>query len=344
MKIAVISLTENGRQLSQKISDNQNTNMIFTRYTLKKYSDSDSIAFENLKELVSQIFCEYEALIFISSCGIAVRMIAPHIRSKLIDPAVIVTDEQGKFAVSLLSGHIGGANALTKLIAEKIGAVPVVTTATDVGGKFSPDSFASANNLHICEPDLAKQIAAAIVNGEKIGFKSDFEFVNRPDEFFDNDSAELGICVSADASQNPFRSTLHLIPKNIVIGVGCRRNIDKDVFSDFIINQLSEFHLSVNRISAIHSINLKKAENAVISFAEKYKIPLKFFTAEELMSVEGSFSHSDFVMKTTGADSVCERSAAAGGGKIIVSKQMGRGVTFAAAETRVTIDFERDIL
>ena len=344
MKIAVISLTENGRKISGKIAACKHENLTFTRYAFEKYSDENAVPFSSLKTLVADIFYVYDALIFISSCGIAVRMIAPHIKSKRTDPAVLVIDEQGKFTVSLLSGHVGGANALTFKIASEIGSVPVVTTATDISGKFSPDSFAKANSLHICEFDTAKELAARIVNGCKIGFFSDFEYVNRPDEFFDDSFTKTGICISSDTEKNPFEKTLHLVPKNIIIGVGCRKNIDEDIFSEFILKKLHEFKIPIFRVAEIHSVDLKKDEKAVIFFAERYKIPLKFYTSEELMKVGGDFKSSDFVMKTTGTDNVCERSAAIDGGRILVAKQAENGVTFAAAEKDITIDFERDIL
>lgn len=343
MNIAVISLTENGRKLSEKITACKAENLTFTRYAFEKYSDENSVSFVSLRKLVGDIFSIFDAIIFISSCGIAVRMIAPHIKSKLSDPAVILIDEQGKFTVSLLSGHIGGANALTAVLAEKIGSVPVVTTATDIGGKFSPDSFAVANKLHICELDVAKEIAANIINGKKIGFVSDYAFVDKPDEFFDEACKEIGICISCNADKNPFAKTLHLVPKNIVIGVGCRKNIDEKIFSEFILSKLEEFKIPIFRVTEMHSIDLKKGESAIKAFADKFKISMKFYTSEELMKVGGGFSHSEFVMKTTGADNVCERSAAVGG-RIIVPKQVGSGVTFAAAEAEIIIDFERGIL
>ncbi len=344
MKIAVISLTENGRKLSEKIVGCEIENLIFTRYSFEKYSDENAVSFGSLKTLVGEIFGTHDALIFISSCGIAVRMIAPCVKSKRTDPAVLVLDEQGKFIVSLLSGHIGGANALTYKIAEVIESVPVVTTATDISGKFSPDSFAKANGLHIREFDAAKETAARIVNGEKIGFYSEYKYINKPNEFFDESRDEIGICISSDINKNPFKKTLHLVPKNIIVGVGCRKNIDEKIFWEFMLKKLDEFKIPIFRVSEIHSIDLKKNEKAIAAFAEKYKIPLKFYTNEELMNVRGEFSSSEFVMKTTGADNVCERSALAGGGKLLVPKQTENGVTFAAAETDIIIDFERDIL
>jgi cobalt-precorrin 5A hydrolase len=270
-------------------------------------------------------------------------MIAPHIISKTTDPAVISVDEQGKFAVSLLSGHIGGGNALAEKIAGIIGAVPVITTATDIGKKFSPDSFACANGLHILETDIAKDIAAAVVNGEKIGIFSDYPYVNLPHEFF-GDSAENGISISCDTAKIPFKNTLHLVPKNIIIGVGCRKNTDSDLLSEFILNMLKVNDIPLYRVVGMHTIDIKKDETAILNFADRNNIPLKFYSAKELMQVEGEFSHSAFVAKITGADNICERSAAVGGNTLIVRKHAENGMTFAAAESEIILDFERKIL
>lgn len=121
MKIAVISLTENGRAISRKISDNSDN---CTRYAFEKHC-GDETPFTSLGELTAEIFGKYDALIYICACGTAVRVIAPHIVSKLTDPAVIAVDEQGKFAVSLLSGHIGGANAFAKKSPNLLAARPL---------------------------------------------------------------------------------------------------------------------------------------------------------------------------------------------------------------------------
>lgn len=343
MKIAVISVTENGRKISAQIAENLGRTHDLRRFATEKYSDENAEKFSDLKAVTAKIFSEFEGIIFVCACGIAVRMIAPHIVSKTSDPAVVTVDEGGKFAVSLLSGHIGGANALTEKIAAAIGAIPVITTATDTGGKFSPDSFAVANKLHICEPELAKKCAAAVVNGEKIGFYSDYDCENFPADFFAN-NGRLGVCVSCDTKKNPFESTLHLVPKNISIGIGCKKNTPTEQLVNFVQKNLAESGVPVYRIKRLCTIDLKRDETAICELSKRYKIPAEFFSAEELMGTEGEFSSSDFVKKITGADNVCERAAAVGGGKIIAPKTAENGMTFALAEESFTINFERKIL
>ena len=293
---------------------------------------------------IGKLFKRADGIIFICACGIAVRKTAPYIQSKITDPAVIVVDEQGKFVISLLSGHIGGANILTKKIAESIGAISVITTATDIGGKFSPDSFAKANHLAIMEINIAKEIASRMADGGKIALYSDYPYSNRPNEFFDDTLTDMGICISADKHKMPFAKTLHLIPENIVLGVGCKKNTASSVFENFILQKLSEYHLPLFRVGEIVSVDLKRKEKALQEFSLKYKIPLKFYSAEELQAVKGNFQYSAFVLKTTGTDNVCERSAMYYGGRLLLSKQCGNGVTLAVGEKNTDIDFERDIL
>ncbi len=332
MKIAIISVTYNGQEVARRIlENNRNDKLQFTHYALKTID-------------VKVLFENYEGIVFVCACGIAVRKIAPYVKSKVTDPAVIVIDEQGKFVISLLSGHLGGANILAKRIAESIGAIPVITTATDIGGKFSPDSFAKANNLHIAEMDIAKEIASRIVNNGRIALYSDYPYIHRPEQFFADTVTDIGICISADSRKMPFTKTLHLIPKNLVLGVGCKKDTVFSVFEEFILQKFSEYNLPLFRVNEIVSIDLKQNEKALQKFSEKYRIPLKFYNAKALQTVKGNFQHSEFVLKTTGVDNVCERSALYYGGKLLISKQCGNGITLAVGEKEITIDFERNIL
>ncbi len=342
MKTAIISITRSGRSVSEKIAFSLQAQHQCAQYAFEKYSGENTAAFSDLGCLVADIFGRYDALVFVCACGIAVRAIAPFISSKLTDPAVIAIDDQGKFAVSLLSGHIGKANALTLKIAGILKAVPVITTATDIGKKFSPDSFAVANKLHICEIEMAKEIAAAVLNDEKIGLKSDYAVENLPGLFAEQ--SDTGISISENFSDKPFKKTLHLVPENIVVGIGCKRNTDAEMLEGFILKNLEKNNIPIWRVCSVNTIDLKRDETAILMFAEKYDIPLQFFSAEQLMNVSGSFGRSDFVLKTTGADNVCERSACSDGAEIVAPKYAEKGMTIAIARLPVHIDFERKIL
>ncbi len=344
MKIAIISITEKGRKLSLKISSEMSKYHEIQRFFSYKNSDLQGISYERIGDMTAKIFSDFDALIYICACGIAVRSIAPYVDSKISDPAVLVADDSGNYVISLLSGHIGGANRLTEIVSEIIGAQPIITTATDIGGKFSPDSFACANGLLIRNLNTAKLIAAAVLNGEKIGLKSEFPCKNVPDQLIFSEKCRVGLYIGRDTHFKPFDVTLNLVPKNIVVGIGCKKNTPCDVIENRVKQALSQLSISPDRIRSVSSLDVKSEESGLLEFCRRRKIPINFYSAEELMSVYGDFTASDFVKKTVGVDNVCERSAAASGGKLIMRKNSADGVTVAAAELDVEIDFERKIL
>lgn len=344
MKIAIISITENGRLLSRKITELLTEEHTAERFCFHSHTDENAQAFDNINELAAKLFQVCEALVFVCASGIAVRAIAPYIKSKTSDPAVIVIDDCGKFVIPILSGHLGGANRLAQLIAEKIGAVPVITTATDVGGKFSPDSFAKANGLVISDMNAAKRIAAAVLDGEKIGLMSEYPCENIPAELCTEKACKTGIYIGTDSEKKPFETTLFLAPKNIVVGIGCKRGTAFETIEAHVKACLEAAKISEKRLCTAATIDIKSEEKGLLEFCEHHKIKLLTYSAEKLMSVSGEFSGSDFVLKTTGTDNVCERSAVMSGAKLIMPKMSGNGVTAALGELPVSIDFERKML
>ncbi len=342
MRIAVISITENGFKISCKISESLEDTFLLKQYSYKSKSENVT-GFESVSELINNIFDIYDGIIFICSVGIAVRAVASHIKSKLTDPAVIVIDDSGRFAISLLSGHIGGANELTHIIAEKIGALPIITTATDSRGKFSPDTFAKSNGLYINDMNIAKMIASEVIKDKKIGLYCEYEVKNIPKELLacsKESNLKYGICIS-EKLKKPFEITLNLIPQKFVIGTGCRKNISPDLFEDYILKMLRKNNISLNEIYCISTVDIKKDEQAIIKFSRKYHILFKTYTVDELLMLDGNFSASDFVRNHIGVDNVCERSAVMGGNMLRIKKQAENGITFALAEREINIDFER---
>jgi len=339
MNAAIISFTEDGRRISERLAAGMPG---CTRFCFYKHSDENAESFSGLSVLIADIFGGYNALVFISSVGIAVRAVAPHIRSKVTDPAVVAIDDCGKFAVSVLSGHLGGANGLAERIAGMVGAVPVITTSTDTHGLFSPDVFAKKNGLVITDMSAAKAVASALVNGEKVGVNCSYPNSEIPDELTECDRGKIGIRISGNANETPFETTLNLLPKNLIAGIGCKKGMSCDAITKHIMSVFSQNGLDIRRLSAVATIDIKAEEAGLKIFCEHLGLPLKTYTADELMRMVGDFSHSDFVEKTTGADNVCERAAVCAGGKLIVPKTAGNGVTAAVAELPVYIDFEKE--
>lgn len=339
MRIAVISVTEKGRVISEKIAASLSEHCV-ARYCFHKHCDSGAKPFDKMGGLAVRLFPRNDALVFVCACGAAVRVTAPLLKSKASDPAVVVVDDAGKFAISLLSGHLGGANRLAEIVAAAIGAQPVITTSTDIGGIFSPDSFAAANNLLISDMRFAKEIAAALTNGENVALYSDFPCRNKPAIFSEN--ADMGVCVSAE-EKKPFALTLNLIPRNIVLGIGCKKGTDCGTISEFVGRILKAEKIDIRRVCAAASIDLKKDESGLLDFCGSLGVELRTFSAEELSGVKGEFTSSAFVSGVTGVDNVCERSAVMAGGELILRKRAENGVTVAAAELPIELDFEKEI-
>jgi cobalt-precorrin 5A hydrolase len=286
-------------------------------------------------------FAEADALVFCCAAGIAVRAVAPWIRSKKTDPAVLVVDETGRFVISLLSGHIGGANALTAAVAADIGAQPVITTATDLNGLFAVDVFAERNHLYIESMALAKEVSAALLAGEAVGFCSDLPVRGAIPPELTAGEARLGVCVTADGAKAPYERTLRLVPRCFAVGLGCRRDKDPGEMERFFLAQLAENHVPLRAVRCIASVDIKRGEPCLLALAEKYQIPFWTYSAAELNTLEGEFSGSEFVKSVTGVDCVSERAAllASDGGRIVCRKIAAEGMTFALAETKEEVCF-----
>ena len=253
-------------------------------------------------------FHSSEALLFIGACGIAVRAIAPLVRDKTSDPAVLVMDEAGKHVISLLSGHLGGANVLAREISRKTGAEPVITTATDLRGVPAVDTWAKENNCAIENPEAVRHVSSAALAGKTVG-----------------------VAVTGRLLDPPFPVTLWLRPRRLVLGTGCRKDLPPEVFEEKATAFLKENGVSLLSLRAVATIDRKKDEEALKCFCEKYGIPLLAYSAEELKSVPRHFAHSDFVEKTVGVGNVCERAAVLAGGRLLVGKTSQDGLTLALA-------------
>jgi len=294
-----------------------------------------------LSEWTRESFASSDAMVFIGAAGIAVREAAPFLRNKAVDPAVICMDEGGRFVVPLLSGHIGGANALAVEIAAGVGATPVVTTATDVLGRFSVDAFAARNGLHIGSMAAAKEVSARIVDGGRVGLASDVPLAGVPPELDICAGGDIGIYISHGRSQGPFERTLKLTPRRHVLGIGCRRGTPCGRIEALVACVLEREDISPLSVRAVASIDLKRGEEGLLEFARAAGAATAFFSAEELASLPDiGFTPSERVKAVTGVDNVCERAAvaASAGGELVVRKTAADGVTVAVAREPVRLD------
>lgn len=342
MKIHIYAFSGNGAKLCDKLIESLNDHEV-SAYVPERYLSSARLVKlreENLYKSAEKSFKNADSIIFVGSAGIAVRAIAPFVKSKKNDPAVICMDERGINVISLLSGHIGGANKLTLKIAEIVGGNPIITTATDVNGKFAVDEWAHSKKLHIMSLKRARDIAADILDNKKIGFESDYKVTGNLPLEIDLSEKEIGICVSLE-NKSPFKNTLNLIPRIVSIGVGCRKGTDFDDIYTAVKEVLSKNNISHFAISSINSIDLKKEEEGIKRTAEVFKVPFHTYSKDELSEIQGQFSNSNFVKKITGIDTVCERAAIIGSKSktLIIKKTVVNSVTVAAAIDDYEVEF-----
>lgn len=342
MRIRILSYTKRGRDTAAKTAAALRAGGHSCRtFALPKFAcREDEILGISTAEWAAEGFREDDALLFVCAAGIAVRAVAPCVRDKTEDPAVVVMDEAGQYAIPLLSGHLGGANALAEEIARSNGGTAVLTTATDVNGVFAVDVFAKKNRLRISDRELAKAVSAALLAGEKVGFRSDVPVSGVLPDGLTEGEAELGIYIGRKPESLPFQRTLILTPQRYTAGIGCRRGKSAKELSAFLLGQLDAYGIGAEELSAVSSIDLKKDETGILELASEIGVPFLTFTAEELAAVPGTFSGSAFVLSKTGVDSVCERAAVrAFGGRLIAGKAASDGMTCAIAVTEEEISF-----
>lgn len=328
--IGIIAFTKAGCALAKKLADGLGLGSGSVCGPARFADELGIDAYGSLDAWTQAHFTTDDALIFVGASGIAVRAIAPHVRDKFSDPAVVSVDEAGRFVVPLLSGHVGGANELAREVAAITGGQAAVSTATDVNGLFAVDEWAARHGFAILERSIAKEISAALLDGRPVGFRSDFELDEKPSGVTEG-AADIGFVVSLDDSAMPFPRTLHLVPRVATVGVGCRKGTDPSALEQAVADALAEANVSAKAVTAIASIDVKKDELAILELASKMGWSPVFYTADELAAVPGEFSSSDFVKRTVGVDNVCERAACASGGELVLGKQAGGGITVAIA-------------
>ncbi|MCP4129965.1 MAG: cobalt-precorrin 5A hydrolase [bacterium] len=338
MKYALITLTEGGVCLAKKIREEFPQSEIFALETACAHSGDDvqrTFAPGTFSGFLGEIFNAYGVLIFIMAAGIVVRTIAPYLKDKTTDPGVLVIDEKGQFVISLLSGHIGGANEAACLVAEKINATPVITTSSDVNNVLSVDMIALKYNCVIDNMEKAKKITALLVNKKKVFLWTDMN-IPIPDYFTNDEKGAEGTIYLANKKREPESAhSVFLIPKNIIIGIGCKRDTKKDHLISVIKQKLAELNIDERAIKCVSTIDVKKDEQAIINAAEYFTVPLRIISSEKIKEVESNFNGSDFVKSAIGVASVCEPCAylaSNGSGKMISAKTKYNGVTIAVWE------------
>lgn len=335
----VISFTKNGAETAQKIAT-----LLENKYIIEVYQRGIDQSLNNtrLKRLVQQAMVDCNLIIFVGATGIAVRAIAPYLKGKAFDPAVLVVDECANFVISLISGHLGGANEITEQLAKMLGANAVITTATDIQKKFAIDIWTKENNCVIENTKNIQFISSAILNGDNVGILSDFSIKGElPHGIVRSENTKNGILISLNSNKTPFFNTLNVIPRIIHIGIGCKKNTSKEKIEYAINSTLKKYKIDIRSVKSISSIDLKKNETGILKFCRENNIKFNTFTAQMLNSIEGEFSSSQFVKSITNTDNVCERSAiySSKNNYLICKKTAFDGVTIAVSMEKWEVIF-----
>jgi len=346
MKWALVTLSAKGLQTALKVGQHFDSDI----YTLEKYLDGErSTDFGEkesqvraipgkFKDFNGYLFENYRTILYIMATGIVVRDIAPYLKHKSVDPAVLVMDGKGEFVISLLSGHLGGANEKALKLAEKIGAQPVITTMSDLVGKTAVDIIAMKLDCAIGSFEIAKDVTADIINDDIVSICGNYEINGQklPNNIVigDHEKAKSRIVISNKRNAALDERDALLIPRNIVIGVGCRRDTPFEKIDTFIREEMERNNLSMKSIKRISSIDLKANEKSLQDFSAKEKIDFVTYPSEELVKYEDRFASSEFVKKITGVGSVSETSGYVGSnfGKKISGKTAKDGMTLSIWE------------
>lgn len=353
MKLAVISVTNRGALLGNRLADE----LRMLNHKVQVFAKSErnplhAAPYELLSTLVADIFPHYEGFVFIMAAGIVVRVIAPYIQDKRIDPAVVVMDENGKHAISLLSGHIGGANELAELIGVTIGAEPVITTATDVGNKPAVDVLAVKLGRSIQPFAELKSMNARIVNDEQVRFFIDKTLPNQ--EFYDKTAKKLGVLLedidqlAAAEYDAAVLITDQFIPLNkphlyvrsmaLAVGIGCRRGTSSIDILAAVTEACYTIGYAIHNIAVIGSTVVKQDEAGLLAVIQQLAVPGQFFINEELQECIDKYQLdvSSFVQKQIGVGNVCAAAAILAGqtNKLLLPKTKYKNVTVAIAPVK----------
>ena len=334
-RIAVLAITKNGVEMGlslkklfpdwqifapSKFSDNNEM--------INWYDDSTSIK-------IVDLFQSNDGLICLFSLGAVIRLIAPYIKDKKTDPAVIVIDDKAQFVISVLSGHLGGANELSNEISEKIGATPVITTAADVNKTIPVDLVGKEFGWKIDDDTTVTKVSAFMVNKEKIGVFQDAgekdwwkkELPNNVSKYENfeglKNSDSKGFLIISDQifKDEILENTVVYRPQTLVVGVGLHWDTSKDTIKSGLLSSLEKFHLSSKSLARFVSIKKEKDVEGLIELGKEMDIPIEYIDREELATITTP-NPSKTVQAFEGTSSVSEAAALkSSGGKLIVEKQ-----------------------
>ena len=350
MRIAVVAITRGGALLGRQLC---NETAGFELYVSSRYAsliDNRCHCFEptELKTLIARIWNTYDGFVCIMATGIVVRMVAPLLVSKETDPAVVCMDDAGRFAVSLLSGHLGGGNELAERCARTVGAQAVITTATDANNLPSFDMLAKEQGWIIEDINRVKSLNTLLLDDEVIAAVDQTgqaqQWLKRRgrvtfyETFVEAEASAAAGFLFVTNQHLPLQisqeKVLILRPRNLVLGIGCNRGTPADEIDELVSRHLTQLSLSLKSVCCIASVAAKRDEIGLVEYAARLGVPLRCFESDELSQIIFPSPPSPHALAAVGVAGVAEPAAilASGGGRLLLKKVKSVNVTLAIAE------------
>ena len=334
MKIAILAITDKGKQAARMIQAQFPESVIIQGN-------------QGVRKKIEFVWNDYDALICIMATGIVVRCIAHLCKSKFEDPAVVVIDDHGQFAISLLSGHIGGANEIVKRLEKRCNITPVITTSSDLAGQSAVDLWAIEMGLIIDNPEVLAATTMKLLKDGTLTVFQDLEYVHDlPADFkMESDPSKADIVISY--KNQITQDCLHLVPPILHIGLGCKRGVSVEQFQETLDDIAHRFNINLSAIAGAASIDLKKDEAGLVEIAKRYNWPLRFFTKEQINNLHIGEKNTHIFNKV-GVHGVCEPAAilaASRGtkpGRLIIGKIKWEKITAAIAQEEPFMLLEQD--
>ena len=339
MKLAIFALTRKGSELGRRLKDLLHDGELFLP---RKFAREGERGFEKLRRALADAFGRYEALVLIMAAGAAVRLVAPHLKGKGEDPGVVVLDEKGRFAVSLLGGHSRGANELARRMAFLLGARPVITTSSDINEIPPIDLLGRKFGWELENPESSAPVISAILNGEGVGIYQDAGEeswqeglppnvqIFRSLEELKEAKLKAAILITEKTAEGLPQTTLIFRPKNLVVGIGLHRGIEASRVEEAVLKVLREHGLSFRNIRNLATVRGREEEPGLLEFARKYNLPIDSFSLEELKSLNPPSRSA--ARRLLGVPGVCEPAALLSSrGRLLVPKVKFKDITLAVA-------------
>ncbi|GAC1401431.1 MAG: cobalamin biosynthesis protein [Ktedonobacteraceae bacterium] len=358
-RIALVVLTRTGLQLALRLQHELAADVhIYAsqrafktqEYTLDAEDRCNIARFESLRATLAELWGSYEQLVLFFALGAAIRLVAPLLQNKHVDPGVVVIDDAGNFAISMIAGHLGGANELATHCAHILDTQPVVTTASEAQHTLAVDLLAQANGWYIEEVSSLTPVSAAIINGERVAFLQDagtldlHEYVHSwpenivavTDVHEVTPAAFDALLVLSDRLLEGLPDAMPTVvcrPPTLVVGIGCRRGVPFAALNVWMQETLVANRIALRSITTLATADIKADEEGLQELAQHYGWTCEVYSAADLKAVTAVPSPSERVQRLIGTPSVCEAAAllSSHGGELLVPKHKGEGMTIAVA-------------